>query len=82
MSGAQKELLCRSVHVFGLLVESILLSYVTPISVAASVYGASVLLSVIVGFRLYLSSWGVIRVSVDLAGATFFCLSEDTIPVC
>ena len=35
-----------------------------------------------VGCRLYLLTWGVISVSVDLEGETFICLNEATVLVC
>ena len=40
------------------------------------------LLSAIVGSRLYSSAWSVIRVSVDFDGRLSFCLIEATVLVC
>ena len=49
----------------------IFLTYVTPIGVGVSVLGMGMLLSVIVGCRLYSSAWGVIRVNLDFVGEIF-----------
>ena len=59
---------------------SFLLSYGTPSVVGVSVWGMGMLLSVIVGCRLYSSVWGVMSLSVDFEGETFILF--ECVPVC